>query len=96
MQGTSRQLSQGEGYVGAAGLSYHQNKGHDAWRASGRGKLVCYSSQFTKRLEKLLLSGVQNKRRVQATVKLLSHLVPLIQQTQGHWKWQTGAVWSLG
>lgn len=68
VQGTSRQLCQGEGGVGAAGLSHHQNKGHDARQASGCGKRhihrwVCYSGQFTKRLEELLLSGVQKKSR---------------------------------
>lgn len=68
MQGTSRQLCQGEGGDGAAGLSHHQNKGHDARQASGCGKRhihrwVCYSGQFTKRLEELLLSGVQKKSR---------------------------------
>lgn len=42
------------------------------WEAAYSSLEVCYSGQFTKRPEELLLSGVQKKEQVQATVKLLS------------------------
>lgn len=65
MQGTSRQLCQVKG-VGAAGLSHTKTRGMMPGKASGCGKRhihrwVCYSGQFTKRLEELLLSGVRRR-----------------------------------